>query len=263
MFKTTEILGVKFITAKEKEILEYAVSELEKGRRNKEKNLPAGRQVIIFTPNPEQLSAASRDPKLKALLNEANFNLPDGMGVFLASKLLGGQIEARITGIDFMKNLVKTVSNRPVKTGFFGGQPHVAEEAAECLSREAGSRPDGKKTAPSITVGYASDIYDKAKMIHSDIDILFVALGFPKQERWIMEHKREIPATVIMAVGGAFDFISGRIPRAPGLVRQLGLEWLFRLIIQPWRVWRQARLLHFGALILAEALGNRLKISQK
>jgi len=246
MFGKTYILGVGITTAKEKKILEYILDELGKPKGER-------RKIIIFTPNPEQISAANKDSSLKELLNQAQISLPDGAGVVIGAKLLGRPIYARITGVDFMQKLVKSVSNQPVVTGFLGSQPRVAKECAECL----------QKLWPKFRVGYASELYDKEKLIHSDIDILFVAFGFPKQEKWILKHKREIPATVVMAVGGAFDFISGGVPRAPKIVRKFGLEWIFRLIIQPWRIFRHVRILHFSGLIFARWLSDRLKISQK
>jgi N-acetylglucosaminyldiphosphoundecaprenol N-acetyl-beta-D-mannosaminyltransferase len=83
-------------------------------------------------------------------------------------------------------------------------------------------------------------------------DILFVAFGSPKQEIWIAENLNQLPAKVVIGVGGAFDFISGKVRRAPVFIRQLGLEWLFRLIIQPWRIKRQLKLLTFIDLVLKE-----------
>lgn len=243
------ILGVGITTEKEDKILEYIVKELKKARERKAKNLPAGRQVVIFTPNPEQISQASRSEELRKLLNQAEIALPDGVFVPVAARLLGEPIYSRITGVDFMKNLVKTVSKQPVVTGYLGGQRGVAEEAANCL----------RQIYPNLRVGYASEAYDRQKMIQSDIDILFVALGFPKQEKWIIEHKDEIPATVLMAVGGAFDFISGAVPRAPKFVQDIGFEWLFRLTIQPWRFKRQLQIWHFAGLIFTRALSSRLK----
>ncbi len=252
MLKKTKILGVGVTTENVDKILEYIVDELNKAKERKRKDLPAGRKVIIFTPNPEQISAASASPSLKSILNEATIALPDGVGVIIGSRLTGKPIEARITGIDFMQKLASAVAKQPVNTGYFGGQPGIAEKAADCL----------QKSYPELTVSYTSDVYDKKKMIESDIDILFVALGFPKQEKWIIEHKDEIPASVIMAVGGSFDFLAGVLPRAPKFMRLVGLEWLFRLAIQPQRFGRQLRIWHFGGLIFLEALGNRLKKPQ-
>ena len=86
------------------------------------------------------------------------------------------------------------------------------------------------------------------------VDILFVAFGSPKQEIWIADNLNKIPAKVVVGVGGSFDFISGKVPRAPKFVRNLGLEWLFRLIIQPWRIKRQLSLLEFIYLVIREKL---------
>lgn len=240
------ILGVGFTINSEDEILKLIRTELVKRKSVRKK-------IVIFTPNPEQLSASKSSKHIRDILNQAQISLPDGVGIIWAAKLLGKPIHARITGIDFMKKLVKSVAERPVTTGFFGGQEGVAEHTADCL----------RKKWPKLKVGYASNVYDKKKMIESDTDILFVALGFPKQEEWILAHKDEVPASIIMVVGGAFDFISGKIPRAPKLIRQVGLEWLFRLILQPWRIFRQARIWHFGALILLEALSRRLKMNNQ
>ncbi len=246
MLKTIEILGVKITAENEGKILELLRSELNKPKKDR-------RKLVIFTPNPEQISSAAGNASLKEMLNSADINLPDGIGVIGGASLLGRKLEARIAGVDFMESLVKSDSKQPVVTGFFGGQPGVAIEAANCL----------QKIAPKMAIGYASDTFDKDRMIHSDIDILFVGLGFPKQEKWILAHKNEVPASIIMAVGGSLDFLSGRVPRAPKFVRKLGAEWLFRLTIQPWRIIRQARLLHFGGLILKEAVSNRLKNDKK
>lgn len=237
MLRKTNILGVDFTIEKEEKILEYVLDSLLKGKK-----------TVIFTPNPEQVSAAARNPQLRNLLNQAHISLPDGVGIVLAARILGKPIYARITGVDFMKKLVKSISERPVITGFFGGQEGVAVSASNCL----------KKKWPKLRVGYASATYNSKKMTQSDIDVLFVALGFPKQEKWIMRHKNEIPAKVLMSVGGSFDYISGRIPRAPKVLRSIGLEWLFRLALQPWRFFRQLQILHFGGLIIKQALMDRI-----
>lgn len=249
MLNKTKILGVGFTTAKEEKVLEYILDELSKSK----KTLQRKDKITIFTPNPEQVAASARNREIRDLLNQAQVSLPDGNGVVIGARLLSKPIYARIAGVDFMEKLVKSVSERPVITGYLGGKEGVAEATANCL----------KKKWPKLRVGYASHLYNKGKMIQSDIDILFVGLGFPKQERWILEHKDEIPATVIMAVGGAFDFISGRVPRAPEIVRKFGFEWIFRLIIQPWRIFRQLQILHFSGLIFVTWLSDRLKIFQK
>ncbi|MFS8159156.1 MAG: WecB/TagA/CpsF family glycosyltransferase, partial [Candidatus Roizmanbacteria bacterium] len=188
-------------------------------------------------------------PELKILLNKANITLPDGVGLVAAARLLDLPIKRRIAGVDFMEKLLSVVANRPVKSGFFGGQKGVAVEAANCL----------QKSYQNLQISYASHAYNGDELKKAGIDILFVGLGFPKQEEWILEHRDEIDAKVIMAVGGAFDFLSRNVVRAPKVVQDVGAEWLFRLIRQPWRARRQAQLLNFSALILGRALSDRLK----
>jgi N-acetylglucosaminyldiphosphoundecaprenol N-acetyl-beta-D-mannosaminyltransferase len=89
------------------------------------------------------------------------------------------------------------------------------------------------------------------------IDILFVALGAPKQEFWINKNLDKIPVKVAIGVGGAFDYISGKTPRAPTFIRSVGLEWLFRLVVQPWRIKRQLALIEFIRLVVKEKLSQK------
>jgi N-acetylglucosaminyldiphosphoundecaprenol N-acetyl-beta-D-mannosaminyltransferase len=152
-------------------------------------------------------------------------------------------LKARIHGVDLMENLCREVSNRPITVGFLGAGPGVAEQAAECL----------KKRYPRLKVGLVTSEWSEA-LKDKKIDILFVAFGSPKQEIWIADNLKALPAKIIVGVGGAFDFISGKVPRAPKVFRSLGLEWLFRLSIQPWRIKRQLSLIKFVVLILKEKL---------
>jgi len=114
-------------------------------------------------------------------------------------------------------------------------------------------------TVNSSVSSQSSPLNAKYILPAAGIDILFVALGAPKQEFWISEHLDKIPVRVAVGVGGAFDYISGRIPRAPGFMRSVGLEWLFRLVVQPWRIKRQLSLVEFVWLVLEEKMaGKRL-----
>jgi len=100
--------------------------------------------------------------------------------------------------------------------------------------------------------------HNSSFIIHDSnfIDILFVAFGAPKQEFWISENLDKIPVKIAIGVGGAFDYISGKIPRAPFFVRKLGMEWLFRLLVQPWRIKRQLSLIEFAWLVIKEKLSR-------
>ena len=180
----------------------------------------------IVTPNPEIVVMAQKDEKLKNIINRADLAIPDGIGLKLST-----DIENTTPGIDVMEELVKIAAEKGFTTGFLGGRDKVAEKSAECL----------KKKYPKLKVSFVSEEPEKIPAA----DILFVAFGAPKQEYWIAANLDKIPVRVTMGVGGAFDYISGRAPRAPRWIRDLGFEWLFRLIIQPWRIKRQLALVKF------------------
>ncbi|HZJ18178.1 MAG TPA: WecB/TagA/CpsF family glycosyltransferase [Patescibacteria group bacterium] len=241
MFTKKKLLGVDITIGEKKEILEYIIRGLEK----------LDEKYYVVTPNPEILVIADRDPYYKKVLNNAKVALPDGIGVIIASKLLGFGLKDRVTGVDLMKSLCMLVSEKPITIGLLGAGPGVAELAAECLT----------KKYPGLKVVLAKEEWDKYNVKlrlnktnknERRIDILFVAFGSPKQEIWIYENLNKLPIGVAIGVGGAFDFISGKVRRAPLFLQKIGLEWLFRLITQPWRIKRQFSLIKFIALVIFE-----------
>ena len=149
-----------------------------------------------------------------------------------------GKVKNKIAGTDFMERLVALASEKGFVTGFLGGKAGIAVKCAERL----------KSKYPNLKVSVASD--DLNQRIPPG-DLLFVALGHIKQEKWMADNINKIPVHVTMGVGGAFDYLSGSVPRAPGILRNLNLEWLFRLIIQPWRIERQLALFRYLWLLLS------------
>ncbi len=238
MFKKKSILGVGFTNAKEDEVLEYILLGLEKDRQ----------KYFIVTPNPEILMLAENDMNYKKILNSAKIALPDGIGVMIAGKILNRELEEKITGVDLVERLCRAVEEKPITVGFLGAGPEVAEQTAECL----------KKKLPSLKVVFVASGNPDDKTVSlledrkKEIDILFVAFGSPKQEIWIYENLEKLPVKVVIGVGGAFDFISGKVKRAPLWIQKAGFEWLFRLIYQPWRAKRQFVLVEFIFLVLQE-----------
>ncbi len=242
MLRKNNVLGVDVTCETENDILEYILWSLKSGTE----------KYFIVTPNPEIVVYAKTHAKYKKILNEAKIALPDGVGVFLASALLGCRLQARITGVDFMEEICKRSVDQPIKVGFLGGGPGVAKITADCL----------KKKYPWIEVSFVGEEWGEegfikknissSKLRNTDMDILFVAFGAPKQEEWIYEHFEQIPAKVTMGVGGAFDYISGNVRRAPFMARAVGFEWLFRLVMQPWRWRRQLALPKFMWLVFKE-----------
>jgi len=199
----------------------------------------------IVTPNPEFVVAAQKDPVFKKILNDADLSIPDGAGLRLS-----GKVKNIFSGTDFMERLVGLAAEKGFTAGFLGGRDGVAQKCAECLLRKY----------PGLKVTFAEsggEIDDDGRWMVDDgtfkvppVDILFVAFGHIKQEKWIESNLEKIPVKLAMGVGGAFDYLSGSIPRAPKWMRGLELEWLFRLILQPWRIKRQLALLQYLWLVM-------------
>jgi N-acetylglucosaminyldiphosphoundecaprenol N-acetyl-beta-D-mannosaminyltransferase len=193
-------------------------------------------KAFIVAINPEKIIKAQEDESLRKLLNSADFQIPDGIGVILASKFKGGQIRERVTGIDTMLKLCETAAKHEKKVFLYGGKPGRADDAKVKL----------EEMYPGIQIVGSLDGYQKDKQLiadtinQSEADIIFVALGSPAQENWIVANKDSLYPSVYQGVGGSFDVISGKIERAPESFQKLGLEWLYRLVKEPWRIKRQA-----------------------
>jgi len=258
MLEKRNILGVWVTNASMDKILEYITRGLKK----------SSKKYFIVTPNPEILTLANSDVSYKNILNKAKIALPDGIGLMWAGKVLGKPLKERITGVDLLESLCARVSEKPITVGFLGGRDGIADKTAKCLVKKYPKLKvvfAGSEWSQDSSMYHVSSIkYNENKKSYAGIhntkyiiqntDILFVAFGAPKQERWISENLENIQVKVAIGVGGAFDYISGNIPRAPLFVRLLGLEWLFRLLVEPWRLKRQLRLLEFMLLVLKEKI---------
>lgn len=233
-----KLFGVKVTVAKEESILKYISLILQK----------KASQLFITTPNPEIIMYSRSHPDFKKILNEADIALPDGVGISICAWLMGKGKVQRITGVDMVEKLCREASKSAYSTGFYGGQTGVAEKAAERL----------QKKYSGLKVNYASGVWDEHEMRGKSIDILFVAMGYPKQEKWIYENLPHLPVKIAMGVGGTFDYIAGVVPRAPHFLRMIGLEWLYRLVRQPWRAKRQLALITFSLLTFKEMFTSRI-----
>lgn len=204
-----------------------------------------GKQHYIITPNPEFLVRAQCDPEFKEILNQADLAVADGIGLILVSWFLGQPLKERIAGVDLMEKICQQAAVKNWPVFLLGGREGVAEKAIEKLKRKY----------QGLKAEVKSEITLKARsQKQSPSGILFVALGAPSQEKWIKNNLRKMPQIkVAMGVGGSFDFISGRIKRAPKIIRQIGLEWLWRFCCQPWRVKRIYRaVIIFPWLVIKE-----------
>lgn len=243
------MLGIKLPQDKKSEVLEKII-----------KNLQNPQDFFhIASINPEILVLSQKDEDFRAYLNWAQIRILDGEGVRKGARFLGYQAGERYTGVDLMEKMLFLANDMGLRVGLIGGKGKVAEKVVDCQ----------KSRFPHINFiafqGF-SDILNPTQEEENQIfsivadrkpHILFVAFGSPFQELWLHSNKDRLKGITCMGVGGAFDFLSGNVPRAPYVLRALGLEWLFRLIIQPWRLKRQIRLLEFIRLILAQKLFGR------
>ena len=195
-----------------------------------ERMLSNGNQNVIFTPNPEILLEASRDKEYRAVLQKADLALPDGIGLVLIGRFLGAPFRERVAGVDFMVKLCELAAKHGQKVFLLGGRNGVAEKASVSF----------KKQFPDLQIVGWSEEVDLPRPSLCNADIIFVALGAQKQEWWICDNLSRLPSVKIaMAVGGAFDMISGNIPRAPAFLRKAGLEWLWRFALEPKKRWKR------------------------
>lgn len=196
---------------------------------------------MIFTPNPEMLVDAQKDSYFKEVLNAGDLNLCDGKGIALVAK---EHIE-RISGVDFMIDICELAQkeNKSVYLLGSGYETVVKDCKKKLLEKFPNLKIVGVHPGPKITNDFHFD-QDENDAVIDDIilsapDILFVAFGHSKQEKWIYGFLPELPSIkVAMGIGGSFDFISGKVKRAPAIFRSLGLEWLYRLIREPRRIKR-------------------------
>ena len=218
--------------------------------------LAGSRGRSVFTVNPEFVMAARRDRDFAATLATSDLNLIDGAGLLLAARLHGHSRVQRVPGIDLVPELCNLCARGGHSIYLLGGRAGAAAAAAAVLARRHPGLQIAGTAEPAAPVGEADRICRQIRA--SGARLLLVAFGTPGQETWIAENLARSGAGVGVGVGGSFDVISGRVKRAPKLLRQLGLEWLFRLLIQPWR-WRRQRVLPgFALLALTGALRIRL-----
>ncbi len=209
----------------------------------------------ICTVNPEFIIDANRDPAFAAALHRADLRVPDGVGVLLAAHLLGVPIQQRVTGSDGIYQICQRAASAGWRVYFLGAGPGVAEEAAQRLrERYAGLQVAGCY-AGSPEASEWSTI--AARLTAAQPDILFVAYGHPRQDLWIDAHRHELPVKVALGIGGAMDFVAGVAQRAPLWMQRLGLEWLHRLILQPWRWRRMLKLPVFALRVMGQAIQQR------
>jgi N-acetylglucosaminyldiphosphoundecaprenol N-acetyl-beta-D-mannosaminyltransferase len=201
---------------------------------------PRGNPLLIYLVNPHTVMVCHRRPDVRNAIQEGDLVLPDGVGIALASRLLGLPRVARTPGPDLVLALCDAGRAKGFRHFFYGGAPHVAEQMVERLLSEM---PDlavaGCSAPPFFDWESDSEEADCRLINDAQADLVWIGLGSPKQEAWAARNRSRIQARAIIPVGAAFDFLSGRKQRAPEWIRKLGVEWLYRLLREPKRLWRR------------------------
>ncbi len=208
----------------------------------------------VVTVNPEFVMAAQRQRNFRMAINSAALVVADGTGIVWATRFLGRPAPERLAGTDLLPLLARLCAASGYRLYLLGAAPGVAHSAALRLQELA----PGLQVAGTYA-GTPSALEEDAiieRIREARADVLCVAYGAPAQELWIWRNRARLPVAVAMGVGGAFDFLSGRKPRAPRNMQRMGLEWMYRLYREPWR-WR--RMLAIPRFILQVVLKGREK----
>ena len=231
-FRKADILGI-----------EVASLTMQEAVTTAEKFMDGNTPRLIATANAEMIMRATHDDELKNILNTADLVVPDGAGTVWASNYLGVEMPERVAGFDLVQNLFANAPAKKRRIFFFGSAPGVAEKA----------KAKAEKDFPGIQIVGVRDGYfkpeDEPAIIEqikkAQPDLLLVALGVPKQEKWLKAHMEEIDCSLSIGVGGTFDVMAGVMKRAPLWMQKAKLEWLFRGMLQPKRIGRLMALPRF------------------
>jgi len=206
---------------------------------------------MVFTPNSEMIIEAVKDRDFEEVLNNGQLVIPDGIGVVIASKFYGTPLKERVTGVDLTMKLMELANEKGKGVYLLGGKEGVADEATIKLKEKY----DGLVISGTRN-GYFAEDEEEAivdEINRSGAEILLVALGAPKQEKFIYRHRDKLRVRIAMGVGGSIDILAGRAKRAPEFYRKAGLEWFYRLMKEPWRAKRMLRLPKFIVLAFYDA----------
>ena len=196
-------------------------------------------QVVTFT-NVHMLVEARQDPKFAALLTTASMNCPDGTPLFWIGRHRHGYQVEQIAGPDFMSVFCEQSVTRGDRHYLYGGAPGVIEAAERTLlNLYPGIKIVGMYAPPFRTLTPEEDDAVCKSINASGADLVWVCLGCPKQEKWMFEHRLKLKAKVLLGVGQAIDILAGARTRAPALIRHAGLEWFYRLLREPRRLWKR------------------------
>lgn len=213
----------------------------------------------VVTPNAQHVVLVQQDSRFRDIYQKAFLSVPDGVPLLWAARILGSPLRGRVNGTDLFEKLCATAADQNLRVFLFGGRPGAAESAVKKL----------KLCHPNLAIagiycpryGFEKDIAECSKISQlikeANPHILFVGLGAPKQEYWIEENYQSLGVPVSIGIGGSFELTSGLLPRAPKWMQSIGLEWFFRLLKEPKRLWQRYLVGNclFGWLVLQQLMG--------
>ena len=232
--KFSQILDYKVFAGSKSDLFEY---------------LDTFEKVNIISGNPEVLYNGLKDRELFGIFtSRSSVIIPDGVGTVLASKLAGSPVKEKLAGIEVMEGIIQRCAEKGQGIYLLGAKEEVVAACAEKL----------KSKYPGIKIaGWHNGYFDidNCNDIISDIKektpkAVFVAMGSPRQDRFILKYMDQLPCSIFMGVGGSFDVISGNIQRAPKWMINIGMEWLYRVSVEPWRLKRLSSIPKFLTAVL-------------
>lgn len=237
------ILGVNFIRTNKDDLVKTLTNRL----LNEEK-------TFIITANPEIVMYSLNDSDYKAITEEATYVIADGIGVIKAAALLNNPLPERIPGFELMLELLNVANDKELKVFLLGSQDHVLKKTSLYIN----------ENYPNASiVGTHHGFFDwgnntiNEQIAESEPDLVLVALGVPRQEKWISENMHSFEKGLFMGIGGSFDVLAGTVKRAPEIWQKMNAEWLYRLIQQPWRWKRMLALPVFVGKVLQQKLNHK------
>jgi N-acetylglucosaminyldiphosphoundecaprenol N-acetyl-beta-D-mannosaminyltransferase len=246
MLSFVNILGVRI-----------AALDYQRAIQAVERFLSDGRTHYVCFSNVHVVTESQFDHQLKAAVNAADLALPDGMPLAWIANFEGHHLPGRVCGPEFMLRFCQATAGRGYRHFFYGGAPGVAAELAARLQRMSPGLVVAGAESPPFRPLSEGEEEALAARLNDRVDVLWVGLGCPKQEKWMHTH-RHLRVGAMMGVGAAFDFHTGRVAQAPRWMQERGLEWLFRLAQEPRRLWR--RYLVLNPLFILFYLGQRLHL---
>jgi len=250
LLPSIDLFGMPLHVVRMDEAVEYLVA-LARGDR----------AAYAVTSNVDHLLRFARNPSIRNLYTEADLNVADGMPLVWASRILGTPLPERVAGSDLFPRLCERAGAEGLSVFFFGGEPGAAEGSAQVLMERFPALRVAGTYFPDY--GFEKDPRQSAAAVEAvrsvRPDILFVGLGSPKQEKWIVENREVAGAKLSIGIGVSFSFVSGQVKRAPKWMQRCGLEWAHRLTQEPGRLWKRYLLQDtpFLCRILLEAARRR------